>query len=135
LGAGEEARRGDDDPQEGACGEGGRGDEARHREDGSLLHPKKWSAQEEVTPKNKGKETAATAAGPFKGRRASPSSSSTNDGGPIQGPLPDFQGLPPSSATLKNKGKEKGNKGKGKEKANKGKGKEVIHYLNLLKFD
>ena len=66
--------------------------------------------QEEVTPK---KEVT----------------SDSNDGGPppgFQGLPPGFQGSPlgnPTPASMKNKGK---------EKANKGKGKEVIHYLNLL---
>ena len=68
MGAGEEARRGDDDPKKARAEKAAAGTKPGTGKMGPSSTPKKRSAQEEVTPKNKGKETAATAAGPFKGR-------------------------------------------------------------------
>ena len=72
MGAREEARRGDDDTKKARAEKAATGTKPGTGKMGPSSTPKKWSAQEEVTPKNKGKETAATVAGPFKGRRASP---------------------------------------------------------------
>ena len=73
LGAGEEARHGDDDTKKACAEKAATGMKPGTGKMGPSSTLKKRSAQEEVTPKNKGKETAATVAGPFKGRRASPS--------------------------------------------------------------